>query len=76
MKDMWPFVLSLMMFVSVSFAAASTRHSSCELQGQFHLNGMHKAGDIILGGLFEIHFFSTFANLTFTSKPQHPTCHG
>ncbi|XP_013867830.1 extracellular calcium-sensing receptor-like [Austrofundulus limnaeus] len=37
---------------------------------------MHKAGDVVLGGLFEIHFFSKFANFTFTSKPQHPTCHG
>ena len=50
--------------------------SSCRLQGQFHLNGMHKAGDVVLGGLFEIHFFSVFSDLAFTSVPQQPTCHG
>uniref|UniRef100_A0A3Q3K5D2 G-protein coupled receptors family 3 profile domain-containing protein n=1 Tax=Monopterus albus TaxID=43700 RepID=A0A3Q3K5D2_MONAL len=50
--------------------------SSCQLQGQFHLNGMHKAGDAILGGLFQIHFFSVFPDLSFTSEPQQPTCHG
>ncbi|XP_036006155.1 extracellular calcium-sensing receptor-like [Fundulus heteroclitus] len=37
---------------------------------------MDKAGDVILGGLFEIHFFSVFPELSFTSEPQHPTCHG
>ncbi|KAM8904502.1 uncharacterized protein AB9W97_008129 [Spinachia spinachia] len=55
---------------------ASHPHSiSCQLQGQFHLNGMHKAGDVVLGGLFEIHFFSVFPDLSFTSEPQQPTCH-
>ncbi|XP_034083749.1 extracellular calcium-sensing receptor-like [Gymnodraco acuticeps] len=37
---------------------------------------MHKAGDVVLGGLFEIHFFSVFPDLSFTSKPQQPICHG
>ncbi|XP_076591625.1 extracellular calcium-sensing receptor-like [Chaetodon auriga] len=37
---------------------------------------MHKAGDVVLGGLFEIHFFSFFPDLSFTSEPQPPTCHG
>ncbi|XP_049929033.1 extracellular calcium-sensing receptor-like [Epinephelus moara] len=36
---------------------------------------MHKAGDVVLGGLFEIHFFSVFPDLSFTSEPQQPTCH-
>ncbi|XP_059187513.1 extracellular calcium-sensing receptor-like [Centropristis striata] len=37
---------------------------------------MHKAGDVVLGGLFEIHFFSVFPDLSFTSEPQQPSCHG
>ncbi|XP_069004378.1 extracellular calcium-sensing receptor-like [Embiotoca jacksoni] len=37
---------------------------------------MSKAGDVVLGGLFEIHFFSVFSDLSFTSEPQQPTCHG
>uniref|UniRef100_A0AAQ6AKS4 G-protein coupled receptors family 3 profile domain-containing protein n=1 Tax=Amphiprion ocellaris TaxID=80972 RepID=A0AAQ6AKS4_AMPOC len=55
---------------------SSTTSSSCRLQGRFDLNGMHKAGDVVLGGLFEIHFFSAFPDQSFTSEPQQPTCHG
>ncbi|XP_074496754.1 extracellular calcium-sensing receptor-like [Sebastes fasciatus] len=36
---------------------------------------MHKAGDVVLGGLFQINFFSVFPDLSFTSEPQQPTCH-
>ncbi|KAL3991740.1 actin-binding protein anillin [Sarotherodon galilaeus] len=46
------------------------------LQGQFHLNEMHKTGDVVLGGLFQVHFFSSVPDLSFTSQPQQPTCHG
>ncbi|XP_070826713.1 extracellular calcium-sensing receptor-like [Chaetodon trifascialis] len=37
---------------------------------------MHKAGDVILGGLFQVHFFSVFPDLSFISEPQPPTCSG
>nr|XP_004558316.2 extracellular calcium-sensing receptor-like [Maylandia zebra] len=37
---------------------------------------MYKAGDVVLGGLFQIHFFSSVAIQSFTSKPQQPTCNG
>ncbi|XP_038149434.1 extracellular calcium-sensing receptor-like [Cyprinodon tularosa] len=47
----------------------------CLLQGQFHLNGMHKAGDVMLGGLFQVHFFSVFPDMSFTAEPQQLTCH-
>ncbi|XP_013771507.1 extracellular calcium-sensing receptor-like [Pundamilia nyererei] len=50
--------------------------SSCQLQGQFNLNRMQKSGDVILGGLFPVHFFSSIPDLSFTSQPQQPSCHG
>ncbi|XP_031614279.2 extracellular calcium-sensing receptor-like [Oreochromis aureus] len=37
---------------------------------------MNKVGDIILGGLFPVHFFSSVPYPSFTSEPQQPTCHG
>ncbi len=82
---MWAFLeinlLLLMYFMWLysyfSSAVSSPLHSSsCRLQGQFRLNGMHMDGDVVIGGLFQVHFFSIFPDLSFTSEPQHPTCHG
>uniref|UniRef100_A0A4W6FEB4 G-protein coupled receptors family 3 profile domain-containing protein n=1 Tax=Lates calcarifer TaxID=8187 RepID=A0A4W6FEB4_LATCA len=56
--------------------SSSLNSPSCQLQGQFHLNGMHKDGDVVLGGLFRTHFFSTYPDLSFTSEPSQPNCHG
>ncbi|KAM4743144.1 extracellular calcium-sensing receptor-like [Anableps anableps] len=36
---------------------------------------MHKAGDLMLGGLFQVHFFSIFPDQSFTAEPQQLTCH-
>ncbi|KAM9852847.1 uncharacterized protein ACBR49_003713 [Aulostomus maculatus] len=69
--------MHFMFSLCFSFAVSSpSSSSSCRLQGQFHLNGMHEAGDVVLGGLFGIHFFSDFPDLHFTSGPQQPTCYG
>uniref|UniRef100_A0A4W6FCC5 G-protein coupled receptors family 3 profile domain-containing protein n=1 Tax=Lates calcarifer TaxID=8187 RepID=A0A4W6FCC5_LATCA len=78
---MWKFsVTILLIFVLYSYVSSVVPSplysSSCWLQGQFHLNGMHKDGDVVLGGLFQIHFFSTYPDLSFTSEPQQPTCYG
>uniref|UniRef100_A0A3Q3BC59 Extracellular calcium-sensing receptor-like n=1 Tax=Kryptolebias marmoratus TaxID=37003 RepID=A0A3Q3BC59_KRYMA len=37
---------------------------------------MHKPGDVVLGGLFEVHYTSVFHEWTFTSEPQQPICKG
>lgn len=49
---------------------------TCELGKKFHLNEMHKPGDVVLGGLFEVHYTSVFPEQTFTSEPQQPICKG
>ncbi|XP_025754091.1 extracellular calcium-sensing receptor-like [Oreochromis niloticus] len=70
-------LLFLLLYCYFSFTAASSlSSSSCQSLGQFYLNSMQKSGDLILGGLFEVHFFSVLPNLSFTSEPQQPTCHG
>uniref|UniRef100_A0A8C4DSN2 G-protein coupled receptors family 3 profile domain-containing protein n=1 Tax=Dicentrarchus labrax TaxID=13489 RepID=A0A8C4DSN2_DICLA len=70
------YFMLLYLYFSSAVSSPLYSSSSCRLQGQFHLNGMHKAGDVVLGGLFEINFFSVFPDLSFTSEPQQPTCHG
>ncbi|CAI5693445.1 unnamed protein product [Oreochromis niloticus] len=37
---------------------------------------MHRPGDVILGGLFEVHYSSVFPERTFTSAPEQPSCQG
>uniref|UniRef100_A0A672Z6A4 G-protein coupled receptors family 3 profile domain-containing protein n=1 Tax=Sphaeramia orbicularis TaxID=375764 RepID=A0A672Z6A4_9TELE len=75
---MWIFLHFNLMFLLFSSYFSTTVFStvspSCNLQGQFHLNGMHKTGDVVLGGLFEVHFFSVFPDLSFTSQPQQYFC--
>lgn len=70
-------LLHFLLLLSCSQCVGSSLpFSSCQMEGQFHVNGMSKSGDVVLGGLFQIHFFSIFADLTFTSEPEQPTCHG
>ncbi|XP_017297097.1 extracellular calcium-sensing receptor-like [Kryptolebias marmoratus] len=37
---------------------------------------MHRPGDVILGGLFEVHYTSVFPELMFTSEPNKHICQG
>ncbi|KAK2912394.1 hypothetical protein Q8A73_006507 [Channa argus] len=49
---------------------------SKQLRRKFMLNGMHQPGDVILGGLFEVHYTSVFPELTFTTEPNQLMCLG
>ncbi|XP_067275404.1 extracellular calcium-sensing receptor-like [Pseudorasbora parva] len=60
-------------FNSIS-AASILRSSTCRLQGRFKLNGMYQDGDVILGGLFQVHFFTVFPELSFKTEPEPPHC--
>uniref|UniRef100_A0A8C5BWF1 G-protein coupled receptors family 3 profile domain-containing protein n=1 Tax=Gadus morhua TaxID=8049 RepID=A0A8C5BWF1_GADMO len=70
------FLVSACLFLlSFSSHMSSTGPFSCRLRKQFNLNGMHKSGDVILGGIFEINFFTTSSE-HFTSEPKDPICYG
>ncbi|XP_029571792.1 extracellular calcium-sensing receptor-like [Salmo trutta] len=60
----------------LNYSSASSSSSSCRLREQFSLNGMYQKGDVILGGLFEVHYFTVFPELSFTSEPQQLYCEG
>ena len=62
--------------VSFSSHMSSTGPFSCISKRQFNLNGMHKFGDVILGGIFTLNFYTESSELYFTSEPNHPICFG
>ncbi|XP_071353279.1 extracellular calcium-sensing receptor-like [Trachinotus anak] len=66
----------ILCFSSSLCSVSSSLPSSCKLRRKFHLNEMHKPGDVVLGGLFEVHYTSIFPEWTFTSEPQQPSCKG
>uniref|UniRef100_A0A3Q2VBH8 Extracellular calcium-sensing receptor-like n=1 Tax=Haplochromis burtoni TaxID=8153 RepID=A0A3Q2VBH8_HAPBU len=68
--------ICLLMILLSSFLESSFPPSSCKLQNKFDLNGIHRPGDVILGGLFEVHYSSVFPERTFTSEPDQPNCRG
>uniref|UniRef100_A0A668VQH1 G-protein coupled receptors family 3 profile domain-containing protein n=1 Tax=Oreochromis aureus TaxID=47969 RepID=A0A668VQH1_OREAU len=64
-------LLLILLYFYFSYALLSSVFPcSCQLQGKFHLNGVHKTGDVILGGLFPVHFFRSVPDLSFISDPQ------
>uniref|UniRef100_A0A8D0ALD3 Extracellular calcium-sensing receptor-like n=1 Tax=Sander lucioperca TaxID=283035 RepID=A0A8D0ALD3_SANLU len=60
----------------ILFSFSSSLPSSCKLRRKFHLNEMYKPGDVVLGGLFEVHYTSVFPERTFISEPEQPRCKG
>ncbi|XP_056622198.1 LOW QUALITY PROTEIN: extracellular calcium-sensing receptor-like [Triplophysa dalaica] len=72
---MWiPLNICLYLSLNCISAALILNSSSCQLQGRFELNGMYKDGDLILGGLFEVHFLTVFPELSFRTEPDPPYC--
>ncbi|XP_015227874.1 PREDICTED: extracellular calcium-sensing receptor-like isoform X2 [Cyprinodon variegatus] len=69
-------VYQFLIYSSFFFSESSFLSSSCKLLRKFYLNGLHKPGDVILGGLFEVHYSSSFSEQTFISVPQQPSCQG
>ena len=69
----------LILFFFSFFSLCSASFSfppSCKLRRKFHLNEMHMPGDVVLGGLFEVHYTSVIPDRTFTSEPPQPICEG
>ncbi|XP_016409574.1 extracellular calcium-sensing receptor-like [Sinocyclocheilus rhinocerous] len=74
-REMW-ITVNICLYLSFKCISAASIHRSgtCQLQGRFKLNGMYQDGDVILGGLFEVHFFTVFPELIFRTEPEPPYC--
>lgn len=70
------FYICFCVCLTLLFLSSFSLSSSCKLWRQFHLNGLHKTGDVNIGGLFEVHYTSVFPEWTFTSEPLQPICTG
>ncbi|XP_016110652.1 extracellular calcium-sensing receptor-like [Sinocyclocheilus grahami] len=72
---MW-FMLYIFLYLSFNCLSADSilKSGTCQLQGRFKLNGMYQDGDFILGGLFHVHFFTVFPELSFRTEPEPPYC--
>lgn len=70
------FCAYFILFIYTEGSEPSSHLPSCKLQRPFYFNEMHRPGDVILGGLFEVHYTSVFTERTFTSQPQQPSCTG
>ncbi|XP_043072823.1 extracellular calcium-sensing receptor-like [Puntigrus tetrazona] len=72
---MWTsLIICLYLSFKFIYAASVLQSGTCQLQGRFRLNGMYQAGDVILGGLFEVHFLTVFPELSFRTEPKPPYC--
>lgn len=67
-------LLCVLIFSTPSFFLSVFCDLSCKMWKHFDLNGLHKAGDVVLGGLFEVHYSFVFPELSFTSEPSQPKC--
>uniref|UniRef100_A0A9J8CPF4 G-protein coupled receptors family 3 profile domain-containing protein n=1 Tax=Cyprinus carpio carpio TaxID=630221 RepID=A0A9J8CPF4_CYPCA len=74
-KMMW-IILYIFLYLSFNCISADSilKSGTCQLQGRFKLNGMQQDGDFILGGLFHVHFFTVFPELSFRMEPEPPYC--
>ncbi|XP_062409081.1 extracellular calcium-sensing receptor-like [Sardina pilchardus] len=61
--------------LSPTLTSRSDTSDLCQLQEQFNLPGLHQDGDVIIGGLFEIHMFAFFPEMSFRTKPEQLRCY-
>ncbi|XP_062329910.1 extracellular calcium-sensing receptor-like isoform X2 [Osmerus eperlanus] len=75
-----PLVLWCLLFVSASPLPGGTTQPStpppCSTHGAFQLPGFQAAGDLMIGGIFPLHYRVELPITNYTSAPPKAQCHG
>ncbi|KAL4597541.1 hypothetical protein GN956_G25941 [Arapaima gigas] len=66
--------MSVVWMTTISSSSATVPNITCHPWGKFRLNEMYCPGDVVFGGLFEVHLLTVFPDLSFTSEPEQPRC--
>lgn len=73
--DMYsPSYLRLVMCLIVSVTVSG--RSTCKLKGTFNLNNFKMPGDVMVGGMFPIHYRVVSMNSSSNTSPQASGCEG
>ncbi|XP_006637618.1 extracellular calcium-sensing receptor-like [Lepisosteus oculatus] len=70
------FILCVSVLLSIVWLLAGAIEPKCKIRDKFDLYGLYKDGDILFGGIFEIHFTTIYPELSFHSKPAQLSCEG
>uniref|UniRef100_A0A8C4XA64 Extracellular calcium-sensing receptor-like n=1 Tax=Erpetoichthys calabaricus TaxID=27687 RepID=A0A8C4XA64_ERPCA len=60
--------------LSVLLLITALQNPKCKPLGQYIFNELYKTGDIMLGGVFSVHFKTIAPELSFKSKPEQWKC--
>uniref|UniRef100_A0A8C4TJF1 Extracellular calcium-sensing receptor-like n=1 Tax=Erpetoichthys calabaricus TaxID=27687 RepID=A0A8C4TJF1_ERPCA len=67
-------ILRVVLILELCAYAAALRNMTCNILERFELYGLYKKGDIMLGGIFPVQYFSVPPELSFRSKPDKWKC--
>ncbi|GCB76010.1 vomeronasal type-2 receptor 1 [Scyliorhinus torazame] len=62
--------------VYFTISVAVSGKSTCKLKGTFNLNSFKTPGDVIIGGMFPIHYRVVASNSSSSTSPQSSGCEG
>ncbi|MBN3282963.1 CASR protein, partial [Polyodon spathula] len=65
-----------LLLILALFSPGAMTEAACTLQGNFKLPGLLADGDIIIGGLFPMHYRVVVPELNYTYKPAASACQG
>lgn len=69
-----PLGLLLLLYYSVVFCNALDNR--CWTLGDFNSPVLEKDGDIVIGGLFPVHYIAPETDHNYSEQPQHQECSG